>query len=130
LGKRPFLRGVFLAAMDADEAQIEASFSEAIRIAKGQKSVSLEKRAETTYAEYPVRKRAGQQDVTADYLSDGFLPTLLLVIDQAAFGNLGRFWGAKALELTNTGTHYKGHASEHRSLIKNGRRHRDKRSEI
>jgi adenylate cyclase len=38
------LRGVFLAAMGADEAQIEASFREAIRIAKEQKSVSLQKR--------------------------------------------------------------------------------------
>ena len=46
------LRGVFLAAIGADEAQIEASFREAIRIARDQKSVSLEKRAEATYAEY------------------------------------------------------------------------------
>jgi predicted ATPase len=46
------LKAVFLAALDADEAQIEASFCEAIRIAKEQKSVSLEKRAEATYAEY------------------------------------------------------------------------------
>ena len=46
------LRGVFLAAMGADEAQIEASFREAIRIAKEQKSISLEKRAEASYAEY------------------------------------------------------------------------------
>jgi hypothetical protein len=38
--------------MGAEEAQIEASFQEAIRIAKEQKSVSLEKRAEGTYAEY------------------------------------------------------------------------------
>ena len=42
------LRGVFLAAMGADEAQMESSFCEAIRIAKEQKSVSLEKRAEST----------------------------------------------------------------------------------
>ena len=46
------LRGVFLAAMGADEMQIEASFRAAIRTAKEQKSVSLEKRAEGTYAEY------------------------------------------------------------------------------
>jgi hypothetical protein len=46
------LRGVFLAALNADEGQIETSFCEAIRIAKEQKSVSLEKRAEATYAEY------------------------------------------------------------------------------
>jgi hypothetical protein len=43
---------VFLAALGADETQIEASFQEAIRTAKQQKSVSLEKRAEGTYAEY------------------------------------------------------------------------------
>jgi len=42
------LRGVILAAMGADETQIEASFCEAIRIATEQKSVSLEKRAEVT----------------------------------------------------------------------------------
>jgi tetratricopeptide (TPR) repeat protein len=50
------LRGVFLAASGADEMQIEASFREAIRIAKEQKSVSLEKRAEATYAEYRRQK--------------------------------------------------------------------------
>src|SRR5262249_41808720 len=33
------LRGVFLATLGADESQIDASFSEAIRIAKEQKSV-------------------------------------------------------------------------------------------
>ena len=42
------LRGVFLAALGADETQIEASFCEAIRTAKQQKSVSLAKRAEAT----------------------------------------------------------------------------------
>jgi tetratricopeptide (TPR) repeat protein len=50
------LRGVFLAAMGAEETQIEASFREAIRIAKEQRSVSLEKRAEETYAEYRTQK--------------------------------------------------------------------------
>jgi hypothetical protein len=50
------LRGVFLAAIGADESQIEASFREAIRIAKEQKSVSLEKRAEATFAEYRRQK--------------------------------------------------------------------------
>jgi tetratricopeptide (TPR) repeat protein len=40
------LRGVFLAALGADETQIGASFSEAIKIAREQKSVSLEKRAQ------------------------------------------------------------------------------------
>jgi len=51
------LRGVLLTAMGAEEAQIEASFLEAIRIAKEQKWVSLAKRAEATYAEYR-RQRA------------------------------------------------------------------------
>ena len=50
------LRGVFLVTIDANETQIEASFCEAIRIAKEQKSVSLEKRAEATYAEYRRQK--------------------------------------------------------------------------
>jgi hypothetical protein len=53
------LRGVFLAAMGADATQIEASFCEAIRIAREQKSVSLEKRAEATYAEYRRQKASG-----------------------------------------------------------------------
>jgi predicted ATPase len=53
------LRAVFLAAMGADEAQIEASFCEAISIAREQKSVSLEKRAEATYAEYCRQKASG-----------------------------------------------------------------------
>ena len=53
------LRAVFLAALGANEAQIEASFREAIRIAKEQKSVSMEKRAEATYAEYRRQKASG-----------------------------------------------------------------------
>jgi len=54
-----WLRGVFLTAMGADEMQIEASFCEAIRIAREQKSVSLEKRAEAIYAEYRRQKASG-----------------------------------------------------------------------
>jgi hypothetical protein len=50
------LRGVFLAAMGADETQIKASFCEAIRTAKQQKSVSLATRAEASYTEYRDRK--------------------------------------------------------------------------
>jgi len=46
------LRAVFLATLGAEETQIEASFSTAIRIAKEQKSGSLQKRAEGIYAEY------------------------------------------------------------------------------
>jgi hypothetical protein len=57
------LRGVFLAAMGADETQVEASFCEAIRIAKEQKSSSLERRAEATYAEYRRQKESGSVGV-------------------------------------------------------------------
>jgi serine/threonine protein kinase len=53
------LRAVFVAAIGAEESQIEASFREAIRIAKEQKSVSLEKRAEANYAEYRRQKASG-----------------------------------------------------------------------
>ena len=55
------LRGVFLAAMGANEAQVEASFCEAIRTAKRQKSISLIKRAEATYAEYRCRRGKSQR---------------------------------------------------------------------
>ena len=50
------VRGVFLTAMGAEEAQIEDSFCEAIGIAREQKSISLEKRAEATCAEYHRQK--------------------------------------------------------------------------
>ncbi len=50
------LKGVFLTAMGADEARIEASFRAAIKTAKEQKSVSLAARAEGTYAEYRRQK--------------------------------------------------------------------------
>ena len=53
------LRGVFLAALGADEMQIEALFCAAIKIAKEQKSISLQKRAEATYAEYHRQKASG-----------------------------------------------------------------------
>ena len=52
-------RGVFLAALGGDEAQIETSFQAAISTARQQKSVSLEKRAEATYAEYRRQKASG-----------------------------------------------------------------------
>jgi predicted ATPase len=51
------LRAVFLAALGAAEAEIEASFRAAIRIANEQKSISLANRAEGSYAEYRARKR-------------------------------------------------------------------------
>ena len=50
------LRGVFLAAMGAQGTEIEASFCAAIKIAGEQKSISLLKRAEATYAEYRRQK--------------------------------------------------------------------------
>jgi hypothetical protein len=53
------LRGVFLTALGADEAQIEASFGEGIRIATEQKALSLKKRVEGTYAEYRRLKVGG-----------------------------------------------------------------------
>jgi predicted ATPase len=53
------LRGVFLAGIGADETQIEASFCEAISRAKKQKAISLEKRAEGTYAGYQRQKASG-----------------------------------------------------------------------
>ena len=53
------LPGVFLATLGAEEAQIEASFCAAISTAKQQKSVSLGRRAEKTYAEYRRQKARG-----------------------------------------------------------------------
>ena len=53
------LRGVFFTALGAEETQIEASFREAIRIAREQKSISLQKRPERTYAEYRRQKASG-----------------------------------------------------------------------
>lgn len=52
------LRGVFLAAVGADETEIEALFRAAISTAKQQRSASLAKRAETTYTEH--RRRKGE----------------------------------------------------------------------
>jgi serine/threonine protein kinase len=52
------LQGVFFAVLGSDPAQIESSFGEAISMAKRLGSISLAKRAETTYAEYR-RQRGG-----------------------------------------------------------------------
>ena len=49
-------RGVFLAMLGGDQTRIETSFCQAIDMAKRQGSVSLAKRAETTYAEYRRQK--------------------------------------------------------------------------
>jgi len=45
--------------MGAEETQIEDSFQEAIRIAKEQKAISAEKRAEATYVEYRRQRASG-----------------------------------------------------------------------
>jgi predicted ATPase len=50
------LRALFFATLGADEMQIEASFRAAMRTAKKQKSVSLEKRAEESYTGYRRQK--------------------------------------------------------------------------
>jgi hypothetical protein len=46
------LRGVFLAAIGAEETQVAGSFRAAVTIAREQKSILLEKCAEETHAEY------------------------------------------------------------------------------
>jgi predicted ATPase len=53
------LRGVLLTAMGAEETHIEASFCAAVSTAKQQKSISLKKRAQGTYAEYRRQKANG-----------------------------------------------------------------------
>jgi predicted ATPase len=53
------LHGVLLTAIGAEETEIEASFCEAIRTANEQKSISLAKRAEATYAEYRRQQARG-----------------------------------------------------------------------
>ena len=62
------LRAVFLAATGAEKTQIEASLGEAIKIAKAQKSISLEKRAEATYAQFAGKKPAPSQGAASDWL--------------------------------------------------------------
>jgi predicted ATPase len=54
-------RGVLLTALGAQETEIEASFCEAIRIAREQKSISLGKRAEASRAEYRRQKASGSR---------------------------------------------------------------------
>ena len=55
------LKGVFFTAMGADNTGIEAAFCAAISTAKNQKSISLEKRAEATYAKYRCQKASGSE---------------------------------------------------------------------
>ena len=72
------LRGVFLAAMGADEEQIQASFSQAIRIAKEQKSASLENRAEATYVKYHRQRARAAGEAESDCLFGDSLQRALL----------------------------------------------------
>jgi hypothetical protein len=51
------LRGVFLAGMGVDEAEVETLFCQAIKIATKQKSISLRERAEATREKYCAKKR-------------------------------------------------------------------------
>jgi hypothetical protein len=60
----------FLRLWVPKKRKIEASFCAAIRIAKEQKSVSLQKRAEATYTEYRRQKASGQEDVDSGYRFD------------------------------------------------------------
>jgi hypothetical protein len=46
------LRGVFLTAIGAEDARIESSFCEAVKVAQEQKSFFLASQAEATYAEF------------------------------------------------------------------------------
>jgi hypothetical protein len=55
----------FAAPVDDEETQIEASFCEAIRIAREQKSISMAKRAQ---GNIEGKKRARQEEVGSDYL--------------------------------------------------------------
>ena len=55
------LRGVFLATLGAEDAQIEVSFQAAISTARERKSVSQGKRAEAAYAEYRRQKATGSR---------------------------------------------------------------------
>jgi hypothetical protein len=72
---------MLLAAMGADETQIGASFCEAVRIAREQKFVLLEKRAEATFAEYRRHK----------HVSGTWIPTATLVTARSAL-SLGLLW--------------------------------------
>jgi len=62
------LRAVFLAALGADETEIEALFCAAIKIAREQKAISVEKLAEASYAGYR-RQKAGAPGVQCFRLS-------------------------------------------------------------
>ena len=60
------LCAIFLTAMGADEAEVRRAFEAAIKTAKQQKSTSLRKRAETSYAEYAGARRIRRQNTDFD----------------------------------------------------------------
>ena len=62
------LRGVFLTALGAEETQIEASFREAIRIAREQKSISLRNAPKEPTQNFAGKKQVGKWDVDSGYL--------------------------------------------------------------
>jgi hypothetical protein len=70
------LPGVFLAAMGADETQIEASFQEAIRIAKEKKSFRQRKAQKQPTRNTVAKKRVGQEGVDSGYLFGSLAPFL------------------------------------------------------
>jgi len=67
------LRAVFLTAMGAEEAQIETSFCEAIRIAKDQKSVRYRNARRQPTQNIAGEKLMRQANVDSDYLFANFL---------------------------------------------------------
>jgi hypothetical protein len=74
------LRGLFLAAIGAGDAEIENLFCAAIRTAQEQKSISLLKARKQPTQNIAGKKRAHQEDVDFDYLfanSSSFLPSQL-----------------------------------------------------
>jgi len=77
------LRGVFLAAIGAEETQIEASFCEAIRIAREQKSVSLEKTRQRKLRRIPPPK--------SERVRRAGVPTTSLLKESEAAGNQSAF---------------------------------------
>jgi len=60
------VRDVFLASIGADESQIDGSFREAIRTAREQKSISLAKPAEESYAEYCRQRGSAKRGIGFD----------------------------------------------------------------
>jgi len=95
------LRAVFLAPVGADETQIEASFCEAIRIARSRSrfcwSNALKQPTQNTAA----KKRAGQEDVDSDclFVTARSAPSLGLVVGNPALSNKRLKCKARTLRL-------------------------------